>query len=63
MTEADFPNRDGFAHSGVVTRNHDSFEGLKALFVAFLDFDVDAYCVSAAKHGRVRAEILVDVFA
>jgi hypothetical protein len=63
MTEADFPDRDGFTHTGVITRNHDSFESLKALFVAFLDLDVDADGVSATKHGSIRAEILVDVFA
>ena len=63
LAEADLADRDGFAHAGVIARDHDAFKSLKALFVAFLDLDVDADGVAAAEHRSIRAEILIDVLA
>lgn len=49
-------NREGAAAAAVGLRDHDAFEGLNTLFLAFFDADVDANGVARAVFRKVRAE-------
>src|SRR5690349_4706434 len=53
LAEADLPDGDGLAHTGVLTGNHDALERLKALFFTFLDLHVDTNCVTRTKLREV----------
>src|SRR5262249_10252808 len=64
LSETNLANGDAFAHRHAVTRNHDPFESLEALFIAFLNFDVDFNCVAGAEFGkRLLPLILIDVLS
>ena len=54
LAEADLANRDGLAQAGIVAGDQRSFESLEALFVAFLDLDVDPQGVAGPELGDSR---------
>src|SRR4051794_9117562 len=51
LAEGDLADGDALAHSRVVPGNDRAFEGLKALFVAFLNLDVNPDGVAGAELG------------
>src|SRR5579863_5478668 len=63
VAEADLADGDGFAEAaGVIAGEYGAFKRLEALFIAFLDFDVDANGIAGAKFGDVGALIRGDDF-
>src|SRR5882762_3577212 len=51
-----FPDREGGAVCAAIDLDHDAFEGLDALLLAFDDLDVNANPIADAKFGQVLAE-------
>ena len=50
------PDREGGAVCAAIDLDHDAFEGLDALFLAFDDLDVNANPIADAEFGQVLAE-------
>src|SRR5215471_18708735 len=62
VPKADLPDGDALAHGHAVTRNHHALEGLKTLFIAFLDLHMDFDRVAGAEIGkRLFPLVLIDV--
>src|ERR1035437_4159681 len=52
LAETDLADGDALAHARAIAGNQDAFEGLEALFLAFLDLDVNLDGVTGAKLGE-----------
>jgi hypothetical protein len=64
LAEADLPNGDRLAQSGVISRDYSAFESLQPLFVTFPDANMDAYGVSRPElRMSLSTSVLADELA
>src|SRR5262249_7054382 len=62
VAEADLADGDALTHARAIAGNDGAFESLEALFIAFLDFDVNLDGIAGAKRGNfLLALVLIDV--
>src|SRR5579872_4503801 len=60
LSEAHLPDRDALPHSRIFPGDHGAFERLQPFFVAFLDLDVYANCVSRPELRDFRPPVFLD---